>query len=98
MASLFTPNTGDEKLDEAYKRIQMYVESFDTFPKFEKYFNEIVQTDDMKRLNKWLLKVLFVQMKYTEHDFDKLIRLLSDENAEKIKQWLDSELKKVEGK
>ncbi len=49
----------------------------------------------MKRLTKWILKVLFVQMKYNKHPFDELIELVNDENAAKLKDWLDNELKKA---
>jgi hypothetical protein len=95
MNNFFTPNTGDEKLDEVYKKMQVHMMSFDKFSQFEKYFMDVAQTEDMKRLTKWILKVLFVQMKYNKHPFDELRELVNDQNAAKLKDWLDKELKKA---
>ena len=52
--NILTVNTGDEKLDVAYKNFQVHVSSFDKFAEFQNYFNKIVKTDDKDRLNKWL--------------------------------------------
>lgn len=98
--NLFTPNTGDEKLDETYIKMQTHIITFNEFPKFEKYFLSIAQTDDMKRLNKWLLKVLFVQIRYPQdekHKFDLLLEKIKKEDALKLEEWLDTKLKETGG-
>ena len=60
--NILIANTGDDKLDEAYKSIQVHISSFDSFEAFYPYFVDIVKTDDQEKLNKWLLKVLFVDL------------------------------------
>lgn len=85
----FKPNTGDEQLDEVYIKMQVHITSFDTFAKFEKYFMDVAETEDMKRLTKWILKVLFVQMKFNKHPFDELMESLSEDKAkESVKRLL----------
>ncbi|AXH14356.1 hypothetical protein CP985_05700 [Malaciobacter mytili LMG 24559] len=92
---MFTPNTGNDKLDRAYNNLSMHISAYNNFEEFYNYFQRIVKTDDKDVLNKWLLKVLFVQMKYNKHPFDELTELVNNENAAKLKDWLDNELKKV---
>jgi len=97
--NILTVNTGDEKLDEAYRNFQVHVSSFDKFSEFQSYFNKIVKTDDNERLNKWLLKVLFIEFRYgrnqNKHDFDILLEKVSLEKKEQLTKWLDDNLKKV---
>ncbi len=95
--SLFTPITGDEKMDKAYANLKKHIGKCKSFDEFLQHFNYIVKTDDAEVLNKWLLKVLFVSMKIEsadKHDFDRLL-----ESVDKIKQkemldWLEMSLKK----
>lgn len=98
---ILTVNTGDEKLDEAYRNFQVHVSSFDKFAEFQNYFNKIVKTDDKDRLNKWLLKVLFIEFRYgrnqAKHDFDILLERVSSEKKEQLEKWLKDILEKVGG-
>ncbi len=97
--NILTVNTGDAKLDEAYKNIQVHICSFDKFPEFQNYFNQIVKIDDKERLFKWLLKVLFVEFKYgrnqIKHDFDILLERAKPEEKMKLEKWLKDKLEKV---
>lgn len=97
--NILTVNTGDEKLDEAYRNIQVHISAFDKFPEFQNYFNQIVKTDDKERLFKWLLKVLFVEFKYgrtqSKHDFDILLERVGPEQKTKLEKWLNDNLEKV---
>ena len=97
--NILTVNTGDEKLDEAYRNIQVHISAFDKFPEFQNYFNQIVKTDDKERLFKWLLKVLFVEFKYgrtqSKHKFDALLEKVSAEEKTKLEKWLNDNLEKV---
>jgi 7,8-dihydro-6-hydroxymethylpterin-pyrophosphokinase len=97
--NILAVNTGDEKLDVAYKNFQVHVSSFDKFVEFQSYFNKIVKTDDKERLNKWLLKVLFIEFRYgraqDKHDFDILLEKVSSEKKEQLKKWLKDNLEKV---
>jgi len=99
--NILTANTGDEKLDVAYKNFQVHVSSFDKFPEFQNYFNKIVKTDDKERLNKWLLKVLFIEFRYgrttQKHDFDILLERVSSDDKAKLEKWLKEKLEKVGG-
>lgn len=95
------PNTGNEKMDEAYNRLSLYVESFEGFTQFYDYFFKIVRTDDKEVLNKWLLKVLYVNLKQTpqpkKHKFDVLLERVSVENKAMLESWLENKLKEVGG-
>ena len=99
--NILAVNTGDEKLDEAYKNFQVHVSSFDKFSEFQNYFNKIVKTDDKERLNKWLLKVLFIEFRYgrtsQKHDFDILLERVSSKDKEVLENWLKDKLEKVGG-
>ncbi len=92
-------NTGNEKLDEAYKNIQVHICSFDNFVEFESYFNSIVKTKDIEKLNNWFLKVLFWDFKYgrtqNKHDFDILLERVSPSDKELLQKWLKEKLEKV---
>lgn len=100
--NILTVNTGDEKLDEAYRNFQVHVSSFDKFAEFQNYFNKIVKTDDKDRLNKWLLKVLFIEFRYgrtiQKHDFDILLEKVELEKKEQLEKWLKDNLEKVSNK
>lgn len=92
-------NTGDDKLDQAYKNIQVHISTFDTFEGFYPYFVDIVKTDDHEKLNKWLLKVLFVELKFgrneVKHDFDILLESLDAKNKNNLSLWLNESLNKL---
>ena len=98
-------NTGDEKLDEAYKRMQIHISTFDTFEAFYSYFKDVVKSDDYENLTKWLLKVLHHEfrhgrssMEVPKHDFDVLLENLSKEDRQTMETWLKSKLEKVGGR
>ncbi|AXX89382.1 hypothetical protein CKA55_12505 [Arcobacter suis] len=97
--NILSVNTGDAKLDEAYKNIQVHICTFDKFIEFENYFNSIVKTDDKEVLLRWLLKVLFVEFKYgreqIKHDFDILLERVSPSDKELLERWLKEKLEKV---
>jgi len=100
--NILTVNTGNEKLDEAYKNIQVHICSFDNFVEFESYFNSIVKTQDKEKLNNWFLKVLFWEFKYgrtqNKHDFDILLERVSPEKKQQLENWLKDNLEKVSNK
>lgn len=99
--SLLTPNTGDEKMDKAYANLQEHVNKCKTFDDFLMHFKYIVKTDNLEVLNKWLLKVLFVNMKQTpneKHDFDKLLESVNDTEREQLHEWLRVSLEKKGGR
>lgn len=97
--NILNVNTGDEKLDEAYKNIQVHICTFDKFIEFESYFNSVVKTDDKEKLFKWLLKVLFVEFKYGRQqiktDWDILLERAQPEQKLKLEKWLKDNLEKV---
>ena len=99
--NILSVNTGDEKLDVAYKNFQVHVSGFDKFPEFQSYFYKIVKTDDKERLNKWLLKVLFIEFRYgrtsQKHDFDILLERVGSKDKEVLEKWLKDKLEKVGG-
>lgn len=105
MNEIFTPQTGDEKMDAAYQKMYIHVAGYEFFEQFETYFNKIVTTDDKNKLNRWLLKVLFVDMKYKpkeetkseiESKFSKLLSLTDQATKNNLNKWLDEQLKKYE--
>ncbi len=97
--NILTVNTGDAKMDEAYKNIQVHIRSFDKFVEFESYFGSVVKIQDKEKLFKWLLKVLFVEFKYgrnqIKHDFDILLERVSSSDKELLEKWLKEKLEKV---
>jgi len=92
---MLTPQTGNEKMDQAYMNMQTHVDSFEKFDEFFNYFEKIVKTDDKAVLSKWLLKVLFVQMKYRKHPFDELLEKVEPGKKVQLKKWLEDNLRKV---
>lgn len=99
---ILTPNTGDELMDRAYTNMQTHINSFDKFDEFFNYFSKIVKTDDKESLNKWLLKVLFVDMKrdntkIVKHKFDLLLEKVDEQKKQQLIKWLDDNLQKVGG-
>lgn len=100
--NILNVNTGDAKLDEAYKNIQVHICTFDKFIEFESYFHSVVKIDDKEKLFKWLLKVLFIEFKYgreqIKHDFDILLERVSPEKKEQLEKWLKDNLEKVRDK
>ncbi len=99
--NILSVNTGDAKLDEAYKNIQVHICTFDKFVEFESYFNSVVRTQDKEVLLRWLLKVLFIEFKYgraqNKHDFDILLERVSSSDKEVLEKWLKDKLEKVKG-
>ncbi|PLY06785.1 MAG: hypothetical protein C0625_08055 [Arcobacter sp.] len=87
-------DTKDKKMYEAYERMTANVDSFERFEEFYNYFLKQVTTEDKEKLNKWLLKVLFVELK-RKHPFDELIDLVDSDEKETLKIWLDSSLGKL---
>ncbi len=100
--NILSVNTGDAKLDEAYKNIQVHICTFDKFVEFESYFSSVVKTQDKEKLFKWLLKVLFIEFKYgrnhIKHDFDILLERVSTSDKEKLENWLKEKLEKASDK
>lgn len=95
--NILTVNTGDEKLDKAYKNMQVHICSFEHFDSFNSYFKGIVKDTDIQKLNEWLLKVLFWEFKYgrdSKHKFDVLLDNLKVEDKQKMENWLENELRK----
>lgn len=92
--SLFAPNTGDKKMDEAYMHMQEHIGKCKNFDDFFMHFNYIVKIDDKELINKWLLKVLFVSMKYAKHDFERLCDSVDEIKKQELQNWLDTSLKK----
>lgn len=97
--NILTVDTGNTKLDEAYKRMQVHICTFDKVDEFMNYFNNITKDTKEDELLKWLVKVLFWEFKYgrtdKKHDFDLLLEKISIENKEKLESWLKSELEKI---
>ena len=96
--SLFTPNTGDKKMDEAYSNLKVHIDKCKTFDEFLQHFNYIVKTDDAEVLKKWLLKVLYVSMKLDNspiHDFDKLLERVDETKQKELLDWLSNTLNKT---
>lgn len=99
---ILTVDTGNKQLDEAYKRIQVHMVSYDNFESFENYFNTIIKDTDKDTVFKWLLKVLYWEFKYgresiEKHDFDVLCERVSPEKKAKFESWLQESLKSVGG-
>lgn len=98
--NILTVSTGDAKLDEAYKNIQVHICTFEKFIEFESYFNSVVKTQDKEVLLRWLLKVLFIEFKYgrpqNKHLFDMILEKSKPEDREKLEQWIDATAKKLE--
>lgn len=94
MNNILTPQTGDEQLDRAYSNMQIHVSGFESFEQFYNYFVKIVKTQDHEYLNKWLLKVLYVQMKQ-KHPFELLLDKVDQGNKEQLQRWLDNQLEKL---
>ncbi len=94
MSAIFTPQTGDAKMDEAYGRFLAYVDKYDNFPSFFDGFMREVKSDDTAYLNRWLLKVLFTHLK-SKHPFDEIYEKADDEQKKIIENWLTRNLEKV---
>jgi len=96
--SLFTPQTNNKQMDEAYARLNEHVKRCKTFDEFLQHFMYIAKSQDPDVLNKWLLKVLYVLMRReNEHEFDRLLRLVDDTKKAEIRHWLESALAKFGG-
>ncbi|MCG3698858.1 hypothetical protein L5F42_03275 [Aliarcobacter butzleri] len=98
--TILTVNTGNEKLDEAYKRMQIHICTYDKVDEFMNYFKSITKDTKEDELLKWLLKVLFWEFKYErvgkKHDFDLLLEKVGTAKKEQLEKWLKDNLEKVE--
>ncbi|WP_323594421.1 hypothetical protein [Aliarcobacter butzleri] len=97
--NILTVNTGNEKLDEAYKRMQIHICTYDKVDEFMNYFNSITKDVKKEELLKWLLKVLFWEFKYgrvdKKHDFDLLLEKVEPKDKVVLEKWLKEKLEKV---
>ncbi|MCG3675605.1 hypothetical protein [Aliarcobacter butzleri] len=97
--NILTVNTGNEKLDEAYKRMQIHICTYDKVDEFMNYFNSITKDVKEDELLKWLLKVLFWEFKYgrvdKKHDFDLLLEKVEPKDKVVLEKWLKEKLEKV---
>jgi len=92
------PQTQDATMNEAYKNLSEHIGKFADFDAFYRYFLTVVKTDDQSKINKWLLKVLFVLLKQNQnhkHDFDKLCEIVDMQKREDLMSWLKESLKKA---
>lgn len=100
--NILTVNTGDIKLDEAYKRMQVHICSFNKPDEFINYFTGIVKDQNQDNIYRWLLKVLFWEFKYgrtqSKHDFDILLERVEPDKKEQLERWLKDNLVKVSNK
>ncbi len=97
---MLTPQTGNEKMDAAYQKMVVHISGFNSFEQFYNYFLKQITTDDKDKLNKWLLKVLFVNLK-RKHPFDEMVELLQNKEPDKAKNlntWLDNTLFEAKAK
>lgn len=97
--TILTVNTGNQKLDEAYKRMQIHICTYDKVDEFMNYFNSITKNVKEDELLKWLLKVLFWEFKYgrvdKKHDFDLLLEKVEPKDKVVLEKWLKEKLEKV---
>ncbi len=97
--NILTVNTGNTKLDEAYKRMQIHICTYDKVDEFMNYFNSITKDVKEEELLKWLLKVLFWEFKYgrvdKKHDFDLLLEKVEPKDKVVLEKWLKEKLEKV---
>ena len=97
--NILTVNTGNKKLDEAYKRMQIHICTYDKVDEFMNYFNSITKDVKEDELLKWLLKVLFWEFKYgrvdKKHDFDLLLEKVEPKDKVVLEKWLKEKLEKV---
>ncbi|KLE05542.1 hypothetical protein [Aliarcobacter butzleri] len=97
--NILTVNTGNVKLDEAYKRMQIHICTYDKVDEFMNYFNSITKDVKEDELLKWLLKVLFWEFKYgrvdKKHDFDLLLEKVEPKDKVVLEKWLKEKLEKV---
>ena len=97
--NILTVDTGNTKLDEAYKRMQIHICTYDKVDEFMNYFNSITKDVKEDELLKWLLKVLFWEFKYgrvdKKHDFDLLLEKVEPKDKVVLEKWLKEKLEKV---
>ena len=95
MDEFFLPQTGDEKIDEAYKKVAAMVDKFESFSQFFDYFHSEVKTDNTDYVNRWLLMVIFAHLNH-QHPFDRVYDAATEEKKVKLKGWLGEQLNRVE--
>lgn len=97
---ILTVDTGNAKLDDAYKRMQVHICSFDKVDEFMNYFLTITKEANQEELFKWLLKVLYWEFKHgrenstVKNDWDILLDVCSDEQRDKLIVWMNEQLVK----
>lgn len=105
-------DTGNEKLDTAYNNLSSRIDLCNDAEEFITFFYKTVKTEDKEIINKWLLKVLFVQIKYVQSnikqkdkqeldeltkEFMQLCSLLNKEQKAKVESFVKNNLEKVKG-
>lgn len=105
---ILTVDTGNKKLDDAYKRMQIHIFAYEKCEEFINYFTTITKDSDKDELIKWFMRVLFWEFRFgrgtmqnqtvnteIKNDWQILMENISDTNREKLEAWLQAELKKV---
>ncbi len=101
--NIITVDTGNTKLDEAYKRIQVHICTYDKVDEFINYFKSITKDKKEDELLNWLLKVLFWEFKYGREanswreglsDWEVLLNACSEDEKVKLEAWIKAQLNK----
>lgn len=101
--NILTVDTGDTKLDEAYKRMQVHICTYDKVDEFINYFKSITKDKKEDELLNWLLKVLFWEFKYGREanayrenmsDWEVLLNACSDDEKNGLQAWIKTQLNK----
>ena len=101
--NILTVDTGNTKLDEAYKRMQVHICTYDKVDEFINYFKSITKDKKEDELLNWLLKVLFWEFKYGREanayrenmsDWEVLLNACSDDEKNGLEAWIKTQLNK----
>ena len=101
--NILTVDTGNTKLDEAYKRMQVHICTYDKVDEFINYFKSITKDKKEDELLNWLLKVLFWEFKYGREanswreglsDQEVLLNACSEDEKVKLEDWIKTQLNK----
>ena len=99
--NILTVDTGNTKLDEAYKRIQVHICTYDKVDEFINYFKSITKDKKEDELLKWLIKVLFWEFKYGREanswqenmsDWEVLLNACSENEKQQYEAWMNKKL------
>lgn len=99
--NILTVDTGNTKLDEAYKRIQVHICTYDKVDEFINYFKSITKDKKEDELLNWLLKVLFWEFKYGREanayrenmsDWEVLLNACSEDEKPLYEAWMKKKL------